>query len=457
MTLNNTIVAISTGSAGAISIVRLSGEESIAICSSVFEARNKELFQKSNGFTLHYGNIMEQDSVIDDVLVSVFKAPRSYTGEDMVEISCHGSQYIQQKIVELCVANGAQVAQGGDFTMRAYANGKLDLVQAEAVADVIASTSESNHRLAMNQMRGGYIQEFSHLRAELINLMSLLELELDFSEEDVEFADRTKLVELLNNTKFKIDKLVSSFQQGNAIKNGVPVAIVGKPNVGKSTLLNRLLNDDRAMVSPIAGTTRDVIEECIVLSTVTFRFIDTAGIHFTEDILENMGIQRTLKMVEKASLVMLLVVSDMSTEDIQKQIEDLHLEQWQDLIILRNKVDIESEHKLCDNLSQQLGYDCFEISAKGDIGITSLTDYLSNKYSNVSETDVIISNMRHYELLNLAEVSLNRVLSGISDGIPTDFLAQDLRETLHHIGLITGQISSDDILHNIFKSFCIGK
>lgn len=457
MALNNTIVAISTGSAGAISIIRLSGENSISICSEVFEARNKKLFNQSNGFTLHYGNIVEQGNIIDDVLVSVFKAPNSYTGEDMIEISCHASQYIQQKVVELCILNGAQVAQGGDFTMRAYANGKMNLVQAEAVADVIASNSESSHRLAINQMRGGYIQEFSLLRGELINLMSLIELELDFSEEDVEFADRTQLVKLLNKTKSKISKLVNSFQHGNAIKNGVPVAIVGKPNVGKSTLLNILINDDRAIVSPIAGTTRDIIEESITLSTVTFRFIDTAGIHYTEDILENMGIERTIKMVEKASLIMLLVVADMPITDIQIQIKNLHIQQWQSLIVLRNKIDIISDIRPCEILSNKLGYDCFDISAKSDVGITSLTEYLTNKYSKVSQGDVIISNMRHFELLGLAEESLNRVISGISENIPIDFLAQDLRETLHHIGAITGEISSDDILHNIFKSFCIGK
>ncbi len=454
----HTIVAISTGVSGAISIIRLSGKDSIKICDSFFEAKNKKALSTANGFTLHYGNIVDSESIVDDVLISVFKAPNSYTGENMVEISCHASQYIQNKIIELSVSNGAKVANGGDFTMRAYANGKMDLVQAEAVADIIVSTSKLSHRLAINQMRGGYSKEFSVLRQELINLMSLIELELDFSEEDVEFADRTRLVELLRNTESKIVKLIDSFKQGNVIKNGVPVAIVGSPNAGKSTLLNTLLNDDRAMVSSIAGTTRDVIEECVVINSIEFRFIDTAGIRSTDDVLEKMGIERTKKSIRKATLVMLLVTAESSLESISSQISDLSLEPYQSLIILRNKIDILDSPTPSSSIKEDLGYNCFDISAKSAIGTDMLKDYLSSQYSiSSNSSDVIITNARHHELLSSANESLQRVLQGIANDIPSDFLAQDLRETLLHIGSLTGEVSTDDILHNIFANFCIGK
>ena len=454
----HTIVAISTGGSGAISVIRLSGKDSIEICDKFFETKSEKRLSSAKGFTLHYGNIIESGNIIDDVIVSVFRTPNSYTGENMVEISCHASQYIQSKIIELSVNNGAKVAAGGDFTMRAYANGKMDLVQAEAVADIIVSNSKSSHRLAMNQMRGGYSQEFSILRQELINLMSLIELELDFSEEDVEFADRTRLVELLQNTELKINKLVDSFKYGNVIKNGVPVAIVGSPNAGKSTLLNTLLNDDRAMVSSIAGTTRDVIEECVTISSVNFRFIDTAGIRMTDDLLENMGIERTKKSVKKANLIMLLVAPDDLIESTISQINDLNIESWQSLIVLRNKIDIIQCSITAGMIEEKTGHKCFDISAKDAIGIDSLKSYLSSEYSvDTNSNDVIISNVRHYELLKSARESLQRVLQGIENDIPSDFLAQDLRETLMFIGSITGDISTDDILHNIFANFCIGK
>lgn len=455
---NHTIVAISTGSGGAISVIRLSGEDSIEICNNFFKTKSGKELVASKGFTLHYGNIVDGNIAIDDVIVSVFRAPNSYTAENMIEISCHASGYIQQKIVELSVRNGAKVALGGDFTMRAYANGKLDLIQAEAVADLIASSSEASHRLALTQMRGGYVKEFSLLRSELVHLMSYMELELDFGEEDVQFADRTKLTSLLKHTKDKIKKLISSFQHGNAIKNGVAVVIAGEPNRGKSTLLNRLVNDDKAMVSPIAGTTRDVIEQSINIGSITFRFIDTAGLHKTEDILENMGIERTIKSVKNASLVLLLVGVEQSIEEIETQIADLKLDNWQSLVVLRNKIDIQVPKLSPNMVICNVQYPCFDISAKSDIGIENLKQYLVDKYSlDTNSNDVIISNVRHLELLELANNGLRRVLEGIDSDIPTDFLAQDLRETLYHIGLITGEISSDEILHNIFKNFCIGK
>lgn len=458
MTFNHSIVAISTGTGGAISTIRISGINSIDICDIFFRSKSKKKLSNYKGFSLVYGYVFEGENIIDDVIISLFRAPNSYTGENMIEISCHASQYIQQKIIELCVKNGAEIAQGGEFTMRAYTNGKMDLMQSEAVADIIASSSAANHRLAMNQMRGGYTKEFTILRKELINLMSLMELELDFSEEDVEFADRTQLTFLLKETDKKITQLVDSFQKGNAIKNGVPVAIVGKPNTGKSTLLNTILNDDRAMVSPIAGTTRDVIEECIVISTTTFRFIDTAGIHLTNDFLENMGIERTMKSVKKASLILLLVEVNESISSIKSQITQLSPEPWQNIIILRNKIDLSHNNASPEEVKNELKYDCFDISAKENIGIEVLKQRLSQLYSIDSNSeDILISNMRHYELLSLSKVSLTRVIDGLSNNTPTDFLAQDLRETLHHIGSLTGDITSADILKNIFQNFCIGK
>ncbi len=455
---NSTIVAISTGAGGAISVIRLSGSNVFEICDKFFVPKNGKKLSSSKGFSLHYGNIENKGRVVDDVLVSVFKAPYSYTGENMIEISCHASKYIQQTIIETCLSNGATLAQGGDFTMRAYANGKLDLVQAEAVADLISSSSESAHRLAINQMRGGYSAEFSRLRSELINLMTLMELELDFSEEDVEFADRTRMRNLLCEVEDKVTSLVDSFQQGNAIKNGVPVVIVGKPNVGKSTLLNALLNEDRAMVSPIAGTTRDVIEESITINTVTYRFIDTAGLHQTDDMLENMGIERTLSSVKKASLVLCLLTPEHSIDTLQTQIQDLQLQDWQHLVVIINKSDLSVSGITPAQIKQHLGVDCISISAKNKTGINDLKSLLTSIYAlKDTDNEVIISNLRHYDLLRQSKESLSRVLQGIDNNIPTDFIAQDLRETLTKIGELTGEISNDDILHNLFRNFCIGK
>lgn len=454
---NHTIAAISTGVAGAISIIRVSGEHAIPICEKILSFKNQKRLSSFKGFTIHYGVVInEKEELIDDVMVSVFHAPHSYTGENMVEISCHGSQYIQQEILSLLIRNGASIALGGDFTMRAYLNGKMDLVQAEAVADIISCQNEASHRMAQNQMRGGYSLEFSKLRAELLNLMSLLELELDFSDEEVEFADRKKLTQLLNQTSDRITSLTCSFKQGNAIKNGVPVAIIGKPNTGKSTLLNTLLNEQRALVSDIAGTTRDLIEECINISGVKFRFIDTAGIHQTEDLLENMGIERTLSTISKAELILLVITPEQQIEQINAQIESLSLQKWQQLLILINKIDTAESKTITELASKLIQREHLEISAKNKIGIENIKSFLSNNYTPNSD-DIIINNTRHLELLTLANESLNRALDGIKNEIPSDFIAQDLRETIHHIGSITGEISSDNILHNIFANFCIGK
>ncbi len=459
MTNSTTIAAISTGRGGAIAIIRISGREAIQICENIFVSNSGTTLSKSKGFTLHYGTIYSSGGVIDDVVVSLYRAPRSYTGEDMVEISCHDSEYIKSQILSLAIHYGATPAQGGEFTMRAYANGKMDLVQAEAVADILASDSQSSHRLALNQMRGGYSNQFAQLRAELIHLMSLLELELDFSDEDVEFADRTQLTNLVTLTNDKIITLTKSFAQGNVIKNGVPVAITGSPNVGKSTLLNALLNDDRAIVSPIAGTTRDIIEEQITLGDIRFRFIDTAGIRQTEDQLENLGIERTLRSVSQASLILFVVTAQSTPAQILEQLNSLDKQEWQNLIILLNKCDEISDYTtLSKQIAATTTHQCLALSAKQYEGIEELKSTIKNLYAHsINENDIIITNLRHQQLLTEAKTALERVLDGIQADVPTDFIAQDLRESLHHIGTLTGEISTNEVLQAIFANHCIGK
>lgn len=354
----DTITAISTGKGGAVAIIRISGSNAIMIADSIFTSKSENKLSSQKGFTLHYGVISSNEGEqIDDVILSLFRTPHSYTGEDMVEISCHASDYILGALLSLILNKGARMAEAGEFTLRAYCNGKMDLVQAEAVADLIASDSAASHRLAINQMRGGYSKEFVALRSQLLNIMSLMELELDFGEEDVEFADRTKLKSLLSEIREKIDHLTNSFAKGNAIKNGVPVAIVGRPNAGKSTLLNALLRDDRAIVSDIAGTTRDVIEESITLGGVQFRFIDTAGIRETSDKLENMGIERTMKAISGANVVLLVIDSSEDLVSVQEQINTLQIEENQHLIVIFNKSDEKDFEFNIENKS-------FKISAK---------------------------------------------------------------------------------------------
>lgn len=447
-----TIAAISTGNGGAISLIRVSGENAIAICDSIFLPRSGKKLCQCSGFTLHFGTITDtQGRKIDEVLVSLFRAPRSYTGEDMVEISCHASDYIQQRILSLLIEHSATAASAGEFTQRAYLNGKLDLVQAEAVAELIASSSESAHRLAMNQMKGGYSREFSLLRENLLQLISLLELELDFSEEEVEFADRTQLRTLLETIHTKIESLTASFKHGNAIKNGIPVAIVGKPNAGKSTLLNALLGEERAIVSDIAGTTRDLIEETLNISGILFRFIDTAGLRHTTDKLENMGIERTRLTVSKAELVLFVAESEDTASQIATSITDLQLQPWQQLILLINKTDRQTP--TAPPLPE---VETLFISAKTAAGLPELRNRLAALY-RFSDNEVIITNTRHWELLTQAATAANRALEGLNSGTPSDLIVQDIREIIHHIGQITGEISTDDILHNIFANFCIGK
>lgn len=443
---NNTIIAVATGVTGAITTLRMSGEEAISIAQKMF--KGKSSLDKEKGFTLHFGNITDSDgAIIDEVLLSLFRAPASYTGENMVEISCHASSFIIQAILKRALELGARTAEAGEFTLRAYTNGKMDIVQAEGIADLISATSATEHRLAINQMRGGYSQEFAALRSKLLHFMSLLELELDFSDEDVEFADRTKLRHLLSEIKTKIETLVSSFNNGNAIKNGVPVAIVGKPNVGKSTLLNRLLGEEKAIVSEIAGTTRDTIEDTKTIDGITFRFIDTAGIRQSEDTIERIGIERTFDKLQKATVVLLLTDT---ASGIEEAIKELSLQPHQQLVVLFNKCDLHPA------VIEQTPYTSFSISAKHGIGIHELETYLASLFATTGD-EVIITNTRHWELLTLSLEGINRALEGLNNGIPTDFISQDLRESIHFLGTLVGSVTSDTILHNIFASFCIGK
>lgn len=474
---NDTITAVATGVGGAIAVIRLSGARAVEICDSVFRPKSAGRLADAKGYTLHYGEIVDgaDGRVVDDVIVSLFKAPRSYTGEDMVEISCHGSQYIQQEIIKLLIRQGARPATAGEFTVRAFLAGKLDLSQAEAVADIIASTDKATHALASNQMRGGYSSDFNALRDELLNLVSLLELELDFGEEDVEFADRTRLVNLITDVEAKVGELLGSFSLSNVIKEGIAVAIVGEPNVGKSTLLNAMLKDDRAMVSDIAGTTRDVIEESLNINGVRFRFIDTAGIRNTDDRLEQMGIERTFSSIGKANIVLLMSEAEGSLEDSVKRAAEMmprvNVSAEQKTYIVINKYDkiadaIQPEvlealvQKYCKGTDGACHVDgAVAISAKYGTNIDALTTLLSDSVDTeaVYNGSTIVSNSRHYEALHNASDALQRAHAGMTSGLPSDLLSQDIRESLHYLGLITGEITTDDVLGSIFSKFCIGK
>lgn len=467
MNSHTTIVAIATPAGmGAIAVIRLSGSESINICEKVFKPTQKEkVLSKQPAYTIHHGKILDGERVIDDVLVSLFKAPRSYTGEDVVEISCHGSVLIQRQILEILLANGATMAQAGEFTQRAFLNGKMDLSQAEGVADLIASTSESARRVALNQMRGGFSNQLKELRIQLLNFISLIELELDFSEEDVEFADRNQLLELVYEMHTQASQLLESFKLGNAIKSGVPVTIAGKPNVGKSTLLNRILNEEKAIVSDIAGTTRDSIEDTITIDGVNFRFIDTAGLRHTTDTVESIGIERAYAKISQALIVLLLVDIRTATSETQKEINALNekLKPNQRLIVLVNKSDTVEEPLQGDyiiNLQSTFPDITFlPLSAKKGINLDRLLQELVKDYHipHSNEEAVIVTNARHYESLLRAQENLQRVINGINSQIPTDLLAMDIRQVLHYIGLITGSVSTEEILGNIFSKFCIGK
>jgi tRNA modification GTPase len=462
--VTDTICAISTGGIeAAIALIRLSGPEAIEIANKIFQSKQIATLNEAQGYRMYFGTISEQQTEIDEVLLSVFFAPKSYTGENMVEISCHGSLFIQQRILELLQTNGARIAEPGEFTKRAFLNGKMDLNQAEAVSDLIASDSKAAHHLALKQMKDGFSREIKTMRNDLLKLVSLMELELDFSEEDVEFADRTELNALMTAISNKISNLLSGFRYGNVLKNGMPVVIAGKPNVGKSSLLNALLKEDRAIVSHIPGTTRDSLEDDMVISGIRFRFIDTAGLRETSDEIEGEGIRRAYDKIKKAGIVLLMVDSqdDVSTVmSIISSLREIINESEAHCFLLQNKVDIHPAHALePSKLQQQIPLiSTFVISAKTGNGISELTDAMVNSVQVMKgKADIVLSNMRHVEALKNANESLNRALEALNSGIPSDLVSQDLREVLHHLGLITGEISTDEVLGEIFRSFCIGK
>jgi len=462
-----TIVAISTAPGnGAIAVVRLSGKDAIGICDRVFKSstKSKKLINQKP-YTIHHGTLYDESRPVDEVLVSIFKAPHSYTSEDIVEISCHGSQIIQQQILELLVRNGARLAQPGEFTLRAFLNGKIDLSQAEAIADLISSSSEAARRVALQQMRGGFSNQLKGLREQLLHFIALIELELDFSEEDVEFADRKELADLLNQILTVIDKLIRSFQLGNVIKMGIPVTIAGKPNVGKSTLLNRLLNEERAIVSEIAGTTRDTIEDTINLGGITFRFIDTAGLRHTKDTIESIGVERAYTKISQARIILLIVDAQITIDEVLLSVEEVRTKLTDDqrLIILLNKEDKTDKEHLNQILSTlKKNYPsifALTISAKGGHNIDQLTNTLINiGLHGQPETDeVIITNVRHYESLLKIKENLEESIAGLKSNLSSDLLAIDIRQAIHYMGEITGEITTDDILGHIFSKFCIGK
>ena len=467
-----TIVALATPSgAGAIAIIRLSGADAIAIAAEVFQSVSGKDITKQKTHTLHLGHIMDGAKTYDQVLLSIFKGPNSYTGENVVEISCHGSTFIQQQIIQLLLRKGSKMAQPGEFTLRAFLNGKLDLSQAEAVADLIASDNEASHQIAMQQMRGGFSNEIAKLREELLNFASLIELELDFAEEDVEFADRTQFHELLERIEFVLKRLIDSFAVGNVIKNGIPVAIVGEPNVGKSTLLNALLNEERAIVSDIAGTTRDTIEDELIIEGMSFRFIDTAGIRETKDVVESIGIQKTFEKIEQAQVVLLLVDSSQLSVDSLPKVK-IEIEKIRNkfpikpLVIVLNKIDTLSVEKANDYIAQltddQLKTEnrkLITISAKQKTGIEELKNTLLSFVNTgaLRNNETIVTNTRHYDSLLKALEEIQKVKWGLDSGISSDLMAIDIRQALFHFGEITGQVSNDELLGNIFANFCIGK
>lgn len=465
----DTIVALATPSgAGAIAVIRLSGKEAISIASEVFQSVSGKDISKQRTHTIHLGHIVAEGKIYDQVLLSIFKGPNSYTGEDVVEISCHGSTFIQQQIIQLLLRKGAKMAQAGEFTLRAFLNGKLDLSQAEAVADLIASDNEASHQIAMQQMRGGFSNEIAKLREELLNFASLIELELDFAEEDVEFADRSAFHELLNRIEFVLKRLIDSFAVGNVIKNGIPVAIVGEPNVGKSTLLNALLNEERAIVSDIAGTTRDTIEDELVINGIGFRFIDTAGIRETKDVVESIGIQKTFEKMEQAQVVLFLVDSSQFTvaslENLKIEIEKVKNKYpTKAIVAIINKVDLLSEEDVKGIQEQLSTFDVqlstIFISAKQNIGIDELKNELLSFVNTgaLRNNETIVTNTRHYDSLLKALEEIQKVKWGLESHLSSDLIAIDIRSALHFFGEITGEVTNDELLGNIFANFCIGK
>lgn len=458
----DTIVALATPSgSGAIAIIRISGKDAITIAASVFTSiKGKDITQQKT-HTLHLGHITDDNKIYDQVLLSLFKGTNSYTGENTVEISCHGSVYIQQQIIQLLLRKGCRMANAGEFTLRAFLNGKLDLSQAEAVADLIASDNEASHQIAMQQMRGGFSNEIAKLREELLNFASLIELELDFAEEDVEFADRTQFTDLLNRINFVLKRLIDSFAVGNVIKNGIPVAIVGEPNVGKSTLLNALLNEERAIVSDIAGTTRDTIEDELVINGIGFRFIDTAGIRETEDVVESIGIRKTFEKMEQAQVVVYLFdVAQFAIQgaELKTEIEKIKNQfPLKPLVVIGNKADKLTDKEKANAL--EMIPELLLVSAKENIGVEELKDKLLSFVNTgaLRNNETIVTNTRHYDSLLKALEEIQKVQFGLQSGISADLMAIDIRQALYYFGEITGQVTNDELLGNIFANFCIGK
>lgn len=447
-----TIVALSTPTgSGALGVIRLSGPEAVTIVNSIFKGKN---LSQQPSHTLHFGLIMDKDSVLDEVVVGLFLAPRSYTKEDVVEVTCHGSGYIIQRIINLLIESGARPAKPGEFTLKAFVNGAFDLSKAEAVADLIASNSKASHDIAMQQMRGGFANELQGLREQLIHFASMIELELDFAEEDVEFANRDQLKELVLQINKVISRLISSFELGNVIKNGIPIVIAGKPNVGKSTLLNALLNEERAIVSDIAGTTRDTIEDEINIDGVIFRFIDTAGIRETADLIEAKGVERTLAKMKQAKLIIYMADAHQEYEDIASQIQGLEKQDIPFLLLVNKSELLTSEQK-----EQLSALPVHFISAHSQLGVDELKDSLLETVNvkNLNTNETILTNIRHVEALKNIEEALNRVLENVDNPITSDFLAMDIKQALHYLGEIVGEVTTDDLLENIFSKFCIGK
>ncbi len=459
----DTICAIATApGTGAIAVVRMSGKDSLKLLWKNFYPKNKSLTkEKVISHHLYFGNIKKKNGeLLDEVLISYFKAPHSYTGEDAVEISCHGSEYIQQQILQLLIESGARMAEAGEFTMRAFLNGKMDLSQAEAVADLIASESSMAHRVAMQQMRGGFSAKIQELRSQLVNFSSLLELELDFGEEDVEFADRTQMRMLVDTLKNELTRLKKSFQLGNVMKKGIPVAIIGKPNAGKSTLLNSILNEEKAIVSDIPGTTRDALEDTIIIEGFSFRFIDTAGLRQSEDTIENLGIEKTYDKINQASIILYVCdISDINKESMEEMLDEF--KQYinhpnKHFILVANKID--KLKKVPAHLKDLLDLETVFVSAKRNENIHLLADTLVKhvRKQNILK-ELVVSNSRHFEAISKALESIENVEDGIRNDIPTDLIAIDLRQALYYLGSITGEVTNDEILGNIFSKFCIGK
>ncbi len=458
---SDTIAAIATpAGSGAISIIRLSGARSVEVLSGFFQPAGKTLVNNMESHKQYLGQFVIDDTIVDEVLVTYFKSPTSYTTEDIVEISCHGSEYIQEKILNTLIENGARLAEPGEFTLRAFMNGRMDLSQAEAVADLIASQSEASHRIAMNQMRGGISEKINELRRKLIDFASLMELELDFSEEDVEFADRKQFYDLLSELDTELNSLIASFSMGNVMKQGIPVAIIGKPNVGKSTLLNAILNEEKAIVSHIPGTTRDAIEDTFIIDGYKFRFIDTAGLRKSDDYVENIGIERTYDKIKNATII--LYVCDIGmygktkVEEVLNEFRTYIQDESKHFIFVANKIDQLNDP--LPHLKEILDLNTIFVSAKRKENIQLLTNELVKivKEFNVSG-NVIISNSRHYHSLVKAQTAIDNVRQGFDNDVPTDLIAIDVRQALHELGTITGEITTNDLLGNIFSKFCIGK